>query len=705
MRAGECTRLSPFCHSPRDSTCDSLDVSIRASLGFIGGGSLVGRGIASEISSARNNFVPLKRALALGLGAGLLVIHLMWRVDVTLAGLPLSGLTLSVLLFAAESLVTIALIAAALAEILPASVRPFGVILDEDEWPTADVFILVSRQSQAPKATYSLAAAAQLNYPKECLRLHLVGIDDAADGVPSLVALAQRMKASWLAASPEATPGQALTAALSRTAGNLVLVLNAGEAPTPDLLRRLAGEFVADPRLAFIDVPTFAIDGDPVLADIEVSRRVPGDPGHFFKSCLKAIGVFTGSFGTSRRTVWQRAALTACGSFSRWGLAPDALTRMRAAETGWRRAATSRPMIAALAPETVRDYLAQRMTQRASMVEAALARDPLTGSLSLRERLAWLPSLFAAGLPVAWTLILALPPLALLLQVPLIHGASPLEGAAMTVAGLVVALGLSGALHAGLGGGFIAMWAELLESLLSMPSVIALLLGRREALTQKLNVDHASSLLIVLFAIGLAGTTAGTAAWFLKPELQAQIAPQLAATILSACILALLLGAISEQRQRRLSPRVSRKFEAELLLGGQRYRGHLADISVHGAQFVAHGPIDASVRAFTGKLTLTTEDNVTELPVQLSRQAECHGSSAFGLSFTGRTVGEFATVVRLAHRSTSRYADLCDRRSRPTGAARLFALLTLRGIADLFRKLSVQPRQRLAPAPARKRSG
>jgi cellulose synthase (UDP-forming) len=292
----------------------------------------------------------------------------MWRIDATLAGLPLSGLTMSILLFGAESLVTVALIAAALADVLPASVRPAAATIHEDEWPTVDIFILVSRQQQAPKATYSLAAAAQLDYPKDSVRLHLVGIDDAADGVPSLSALAQRMKASWLAASPEATAGLALTAALSRTAGNLVLILNAGEAPTPDLLRRLAADFVADPRLAFIDVPMFAIDGDPVLADIEVSRRVPGDPGHFFKSCLKAFGTVAGTFGTTRRTLWQRAALTACGSFSRWGLSADAMTRMRAAETGWRRAATSRPMIAALAPETVRDYLAQRLVQRAGMV-------------------------------------------------------------------------------------------------------------------------------------------------------------------------------------------------------------------------------------------------------------------------------------------------------------------------------------------------
>ncbi len=650
------------------------------------------------------NAVPLKRALALGLGAGVLLIHLMWRADATLAGLPLSGFILSIVLFAAESLVVVALVAAALADVLPASVRSAAIALSEDEWPTVDIFIVVSRQQQVPKATYSLAAAAQLDYPKDCIRLHLVGIDDVADGVPGLTALAQRMNASWLAASPEATPGLALTAALSRTAGSLVLVLNAGEAPTSDLLRRLAGDFLADPRLAFIDVPMFAIDGDPVLADLEVSRRVPGDPGHFFKACLKAVGAIVGAFGATRRTLWQRSALTACGSFSKWGLSADAMTRLRAAETGWRRAATPRPMIAALAPETVRDYLAERLTQRAGMIEAALTRDPLTTpGLSLRERLSWLPSLFGAGLPLAWTIILALPPLALLLQVPLTSGVGAFEATAMTMAGLIVALSLSGALHAGLGGGFIAMWSELLESLLSLPAVVALISGRREAVAGKLHADHASSLLVVLFAITLAGTTAGVAAWLMKSEAHAAIAPLLAATLFAACVLALLLGAISEQRQRRLAPRVSRQFEAQLLLGGQRYDGRLADISVHGARFVADGLVDQSARALAGKLTLGAENNVMELPVQLSRQSEDKGCSAFGLSFTGRTVGEFATVVRLAHRSTSRYADMCDARTRPTGAARLFALLTWRGLGNLFLWMRPRPRQRLAPA--RKRSG
>jgi hypothetical protein len=78
------------------------------------------------------------------------------------------------------------------------------------------------------------------------------------------------------------------------------------------------------------------------------------------------------------------------------------------------------------------------------------------------------------------------------------------------------------------------------------------------------------------------------------------------------------------------------------------------------------------------------------LPVQLSRQTEAAGRTAFGLAFTGRTVGEFATVVRLAHKSGDAYADICDARARPTGVMKLLPILTLRGIGTFFSRLFVR---------------
>ena len=53
-----------------------------------------------------------------------------------------------------------------------------------------------------------------------------------------------------------------------------------------------------------------------------------------------------------------------------------------------------------------------------------------------------------------------------------------------------------------------------------------------------------------------------------------------------------------------------------------------------------------------------------------------HSNTAFGLAFTGRTVGEFATVVRLAHRSGDAYADICDARAKPMGVMKLLPILT-----------------------------
>jgi hypothetical protein len=147
---------------------------------------------------------------------------------------------------------------------------------------------------------------------------------------------------------------------------------------------------------------------------------------------------------------------------------------------------------------------------------------------------------------------------------------------------------------------------------------------------------------------------------------------------------------------------MNRRIEAELLLGGKRHPGRLTDISVHGARFVAEDLVQLSARALTGQLTLKTPTGETILPVQLSRQIEAGGRSAFGLSFTGRTVGEFATVVRLAHRSGDAYADLCDARAKPAGIARLFAASSWRGIWAFLRKLTPPTRSDAKWIPLRR---
>lgn len=646
--------------------------------------------------------ISLNRALALGLGAALLIIHLWWRADTSFASFDTAGLALSIALFAVEAFIAVALAAGALAEIAPAALSIEPEAIPEIELPTVDIFILIADPKHTPKAAYSLAAAGQLDYPRDHVRVHLVGLERATDRADALEALAERTEASWLAASPEATTGAAINAAIARTAGSLILILNAGETPTPDLFRRLAGGFVNNPRLAFVDVPTFAIDGDPVLTDIDVTQRLPNDPGHFFKSCLKTIGAANGTLGLSQRTVWRRAALMATGTCSRWNMRPDAPARIRAAESGWRRGIVTRPMVAALAPDTVKEYLRQRLTQRIGTIDAALTRDPLLArGLSLRERLSWMPALFAALLPFAWAIAFALPPLAVLLRIDLFGGVGMIEGAAVSLGATVVALGLAGALNAGMRDGFIAAWSEMLESLISAPS-LATLMGRRETAERVPDPEHANGLLVVLFAISLAGTTAGISAWFLRPEYQAMLAPSLALTLFGACLFACLLGALAEPRQRRLSPRVARRVEAELLLGGEKYVGRLADISVHGARFLADDAVELSARALTGQLTLKTSTGRTTLSVQLSRQTESGGRSAFGLSFTGRTVGEFATVVRLTHRSGDAYADLCDARATPAGFTRLLAASSWRGIWAFLRKLAPPTRGQAGWVPIRR---
>ncbi len=613
-----------------------------------------------------------------------LFIHLAWRANVSLDGLGFPGLTLSLILLAIEAFIALALLSAAIAEKFSPWLQVRPTSMPDAELPSIDVFVLVSDARQTPKATYSLAVASQLDYPRELVNLHLVGHGKAVDSPAALEALAQRTGATWISSSPNAPAGTALNIAIARTGGQLLLFLQAGDAPTPDLISRIAGMFHANPSLALCDIPTFSIDGDPMLTDIDVTQRLPNDPGPYFKSCLKAPHGAPSPLGIGQKTIWQRAALAACGSMNPSSFRPDAVARIRAAERKWQRGIVERPMIATLAPDTIRDYLQARLAQRLGTIDAALIRDPIFGrGVSLRERLAWVPVLAAGLLPFAWILRLAIPALAVVFGVPLISGSNVAEAIVASLAGISIALIMSGTLFSGVRTTVIATWSELLESFLAAPVLLGLLRGTQPIDTAP-RVEGANTLLVLSFALLLAGTTIGIVALGIQDPSRLPLAAPAALTIFMAFLFACLIGAIAEPRQRRLSPRVNRRLQAELLVGGETLFGRLADISVHGARFVADEIVDLPARAFAGIVTMDSPAGRTTLPVQLSRQTETGGRSAFGLSFTGRTVGEFATVIRLAHRSGDSYADICDARARPAGIFKLTSIIAGRGIASFF---------------------
>ena len=129
--------------------------------------------------------ISLARASALAIGAAILFVHLLWRADATLAGLDVTGLSLSLTLFLMEAFIAAALMITAIADIMPAAVAIEPVAVPEYDLPSADIFIIVADPRQAPKVAYSLAATAQLDYPRELVRLHLIGIDRATDRASS----------------------------------------------------------------------------------------------------------------------------------------------------------------------------------------------------------------------------------------------------------------------------------------------------------------------------------------------------------------------------------------------------------------------------------------------------------------------------------------------------------------------------------------
>ncbi|MFM9862578.1 MAG: hypothetical protein ACKVRO_03125, partial [Micropepsaceae bacterium] len=79
-----------------------------------------------------------------GAGAAVLIVHLLWRADATLAGLPTDAFVLSIALFAVEAFIAIGLTLSALADILPAAIeiKPEG--LRDTDLPSTDIFFVIN---------------------------------------------------------------------------------------------------------------------------------------------------------------------------------------------------------------------------------------------------------------------------------------------------------------------------------------------------------------------------------------------------------------------------------------------------------------------------------------------------------------------------------------------------------------------------------
>lgn len=620
--------------------------------------------------------LPPLTVLALGAGMGVIAIAALAGVSAGLSTASPFAAGLSALFLSAQLYLAIHVFFAAMAAVAPkAFLRPLAAPSHVPP-PVVDVIIALDDPDDVERAAFSLAAAARLKYPADRIRLHVAVAGSAAETSPALAHLAQSYGASWLPMSLVPTRERAFQQAFDRTAGQLTLFLKPGEAPAADLLQRVTGAFAAEAMLGLVETGHFVVDGDGARADTAAPRRLPADSGPMARALLR--GGPRPSPASPTTAIWRRGALISSGGIARGTIDGEGMARMIAISRGWTSRITPAPMIATFAPSTMADAVAGQARRRLAALDvvAQLGYAPFARS-HIGQVFRTLAILSGALAPYAWVILLTAPALAVLAGTALWGGPASLF---LTLApfGVLATVMVSAVVQSGWRHSAAALFVDTAVSFTLVRPSFALIAGASPRIATQTVL-----LPTILTAVSLAALGFGCAKLAAQPSLWSFLAPLLTLCAIGLTLSLGAMGAIQEPKQKRAAPRLPTDMEAELVAGGRRITGRLADISIQGARFVADdtAPLDLSVVG--GLIRIVGPHGPIHLPVQLSRAASETGHMTFGMRFTGRQLIAFANAVTLVYRTQERFAQARDLRGRaPNGA-----LATLKALGNGLRAL------------------
>lgn len=499
--------------------------------------------------------------------------------------LPLDGSALAtagaVALLAAECYGTAMMTLGLFVNARPLEREPCALQGEPSSWPTVDVYI-PTYSEPADLVGTTLAAACALNYPASRFKVYV--LDDGAaradsPGTPSAQAKALRERtqalqalcathgATWLRRddNSHAKSGN-LNAAMARTEGELVLVLDADHVPTRDFLQSTVGMMQADAGLAFVQTPHFFLNPDPVERNLGLFNRMPGESDMFYRVVQPGLDMWNASFFCGSAALLRRKALSEVGGFSTESITEDASSSIKLHQRGWRSAYLARPMVAGLQPETFASFLVQRLRWAMGMVQIFVKQNPLlVPGLSAPQRLSYLSVILFWFFPFARVIFFIAPLLSVVLNLT-VYPVGLEFFQAYTVPYLLATLLSFERTFGKVRRIFVSEVYETLLAFYTLPALLSTLARPSQPSFkvtpkgERLNKAHLSEFrcpFYVAYALTGAGLLWGLFRMTQEPESRGALTLSVAWLGLNFVLLSAALGVIFEQVQRRASPRVA----------------------------------------------------------------------------------------------------------------------------------------------------
>lgn len=607
-----------------------------------------------------------------------------WRITDTLPDIDTLSFIPGILLFLAELYGIAMYFFGVFVNIQPVDRKIIPLPEDEDQLPTVDVFV-PSFNEDADLLETTLAAARQIRYPRSKLAVYL--LDDGGteqkrdDADPAKAARARerhetlqelcaRLGVNYLTrARNESAKAGNINAALPRTNGDLILVLDADHVPTQDFLQKTVGQFLRDPKLFLVQTPHFFINPDPIERNLKTWERMPSENEMFYCVGQRGLDSWNSTFFCGSAAVLRRRHLEEIGGIAGVSITEDAETALELHARGYNSVYISEPMIAGLQPETFAGFIGQRTRWAQGMLQILLLKNPLfKAGLSLPQRICYLSSSVFWLFPLARALFLFMP-LSYLFFGMKIYNASFEEFCAYALAHLACSMMLANHLFGKVRWPFISELYEMTQALFLLPALLSVIVKPRtptfkvtakaETL-QRSFLSHLATPVAATFVLLVLGVAASAWRYVNFPLEHDNLMIVAGWNLLNVFFMAAALGVTYERRQLRAVPRMPRTMPAELLLGSHAIPALVENLSLKGTQIALAA--EASVHGHLGnpdvrlRVALPESGGSADLRLEIRHAMMEDEQIVIGTRFAPESQAERERVVELCYGSSAPWA-------------------------------------------------
>ena len=472
--------------------------------------------------------------------------------------------------------------------------------LPQDQWFNVDIYIPTYNEDVEIVRKTVLGALA-IDYPSNKKQVYVLD-DGRAEKYQArrqeLALMCEELGCTMLTRdnNNHAKAGN-INTALSRTNGDLVLILDCDHIPTRNFLQHTVG-FFSNPKVALVQTPHWFYNPDPFERNLLTSGRVPVGNELFYKVLQKGNDYWNAAFFCGSAAVVRKQYIQEVGGIATETVTEDCHTSFRLHSLGYKSVYYDKIMIAGLAPEKFSSYVGQQVRWARGMAQILRLENPLFNrklNLTLPQRLCYFSatSHFFFGFPRLMYMIS--PTLFLLFGINSVRGLG-LETLFYALPHIVLSMQTN---HIPYKHVRFSFWNEIYEFAMSFQAGIVTLLalinpklGSFNVTDKGLSVTERSfdfdsvRYLVILGAISVACLAAVPFWLLLRPEdTQAVLINAMWCIfnlflLLAACLVAF------EQPQIRRSHRLLRHLTAVIHHNGQSWTGKTLNVSEAGAQIL-----------------------------------------------------------------------------------------------------------------------